>query len=163
MNKVCRTCNEEKPLESGFYRLTGYKDRYNNECKICARERSKIVKKEWYKKNTEKALGYHRNYIKTKGRALVNRHSAKYRATKLNATPVWIDDKAIKLIFDNCPVDKHVDHIVPLNSPIVCGLHWEGNLTYLAGSQNISKGNRYWPTMTAEEVEEATQFYRYRT
>lgn len=36
----------------------------------------------------------------------------------------------------------HVDHIYPLNSPIVCGLHVEDNLRLLFAGDNIAKGNR---------------------
>lgn len=41
----------------------------------------------------------------------------------------------------------HVDHIVPLNSPLVCGLHVESNLRVIPGPANLAKGNRYWPDM----------------
>lgn len=40
-----------------------------------------------------------------------------------------------------------VDHIVPLRSPLVCGLHCESNLRVIPKSQNCSKGNRTWPYM----------------
>jgi len=40
-----------------------------------------------------------------------------------------------------------VDHIYPLQSKWMCGLHCEANLQILTESQNASKGNRWWPGM----------------
>jgi hypothetical protein len=45
------------------------------------------------------------------------------------------------------PLNHDVDHIVPLTSKFVCGLHCEANLQYLPSRVNQSKKNRYWPDM----------------
>jgi hypothetical protein len=80
-------------------------------------------------------------------------NSAKRRAMLLNATPSWTNKEAVvgmyKLarLFNKTGLSLHVDHIVPLNSEKVCGLHCEANLQLLPSSNNISKGNRHWPDM----------------
>ncbi len=40
-----------------------------------------------------------------------------------------------------------VDHIVPLQNPLVCGLHCEANLRIILGADNFAKCNRWWPDM----------------
>lgn len=40
-----------------------------------------------------------------------------------------------------------VDHIIPLQSRLVCGLHNEFNLRVITAKENNAKGNRYWPDM----------------
>lgn len=39
-------------------------------------------------------------------------------------------------------IPYHVDHIVPLQSPIVCGLYAPANLRPIPGAENCSKGQR---------------------
>lgn len=78
-------------------------------------------------------------------------------AKKLSATPKWLSSeqllqiKKIYAIAGNLTnlsgAPHHVDHIVPLRSKRVCGLHVPWNLQVLSASENSSKSNRVWPDM----------------
>ena len=73
---------------------------------------------------------------------------ARRRAARKMATPAWADREAIIGIYrEAAKAGCHVDHIVPLTSRLVCGLHCEANLQVLPGKENQSKGNRHWPDM----------------
>ena len=76
------------------------------------------------------------------------------RWQKAMATPLWANKGAMLAIYREARrleretgKPHHVDHIVPLVSRRVCGLHCEHNLCVLPGSENTSKGNRRWPDM----------------
>lgn len=87
-----------------------------------------------------------------------DKHAAKEarrRAAKLRATPAWADQNAIAELYRMASeeslrtgVPMHVDHIVPLKSRHVCGLHCEANLQVLPALSNLSKSNRFWPGMS---------------
>jgi hypothetical protein len=79
-------------------------------------------------------------------------YTAKRRSAKLSATPAWVEFDAILSLYTEARsrsesegVVYHVDHIVPLQSEFVCGLHCLSNLQIIPGKENISKGNRTWP------------------
>lgn len=79
----------------------------------------------------------------------------RYRqAAQLRATPAWANEFFIEEIYDLAArrtkatgFPWHVDHIVPLRSPLVSGLHVEHNLRVIPAVENIAKGNRHWPGM----------------
>ncbi len=83
-----------------------------------------------------------------------NARGTKRRALKIQATVAWADQSKIDRLYAEAQrlseltgMIYHVDHIVPLNSAIVSGLHNEFNLQLLPGQDNLRKGNRHWPDM----------------
>lgn len=108
---------------------------------------------EWARNNREKVRVAQSKYgreNKEKGRAT----AMAYYANKTNSTPSWGRKRYIELFYKMAKIEQdridgpvHVDHIVPLRSGIVCGLHVEHNLQLLTAKHNQSKGNRQWPDM----------------
>lgn len=92
------------------------------------------------KANAAQRAWYHRNKHKKQAA------KGQRRAKKLCATPAWFERQAIGLVYLKAQeLGLEVDHIVPLNSRIVSGLHVHANLQLLAPSENRAKGNRIWP------------------
>lgn len=91
--------------------------------------------------------------FRTEHRDVVNARNNMRRAMKRNAVPKWANKDHIDGIYELCAMlrnlglDFDIDHIVPLKSDVVCGLHVENNLQILASLENQRKGNRYWPDM----------------
>lgn len=82
-----------------------------------------------------------------KRRVISKAHSAARRARKLGATPSWLTQEQhaeMKRFWADCPPGMTVDHMVPLKSDKVCGLHVPWNLQYLSPSDNFKKSNRFW-------------------
>lgn len=80
---------------------------------------------------------------------ILNARAAKRRFALRQAVPAWADLDKIALIYAEAQKAPglHVDHIVPLQSDLVCGLHCEANLRVIPATENIGKGNRHWPDM----------------
>lgn len=85
-----------------------------------------------------------------------NACGARRRAVKRQACPPWTKlspyKEQIEAVYTNAKwledlsgEPYSVDHIVPLKSDFVCGLHVPSNLQPLPFSENSSKGNYYWP------------------
>lgn len=85
---------------------------------------------------------------------LIRYRYSQRRSLKLQRTPLWSNSGEILEFYITAEglgmitgVHYEVDHIVPLQSHLVCGLHCEANLQVLQRSENRSKSNRYWPDM----------------
>lgn len=133
-----------------YYKLNQKKNRKKNI--YLARQKAKIyyyknkkhrlaLHKKWRKKNKEQIKKQQKLYV-INNREKIRHKVALRRSNKLKATPKFANLKKIKEIYKNCPKGYHVDHIIPLKNPIICGLHVEWNLQYLPAKQNLSKNNK---------------------
>lgn len=107
-----------------------------------------------YRKRNEQRERIYRKLYAANNRDKLAAKASMRRALKLMATPEWANKAAIFEIYEFCArvsnsmnVEHHVDHIVPLVSDLVCGLHCESNLRVIPATINLSKSNRYWPDM----------------
>lgn len=106
-------------------------------------------RKKWYDANSERKLKYNR-WWRGMNKAKIQQYNSTRRANIKRAIPGWADvDKILDVyrqsvtISTNTGTTHHVDHIVPLSHPLVCGLHVHENLQILPGVDNMEKGNRF--------------------
>ena len=120
-------------IEEVAARVQWHKDNRDNSLKIKkkCRDKNKAVY------NARARIRSYENRPKSRA------NTAKYRASKIKATPIWTDLESIQEIYLSCPAGYHVDHIVPLRGKNVCGLHVPWNLQHLPALENISKNNRF--------------------
>lgn len=125
-------------------------------------------RKAWTLKNPEIANKCHKDkkarrpeHYRAIQRAAVKRWTLKFpekvadyeqrrRSAKLQATPIWANRSEILSIFrlarilrDVTGCRYHVDHIVPLQHPLVCGLHVTANLRVIGAFDNGCKYNSF--------------------
>jgi len=136
--------------------------------------------KRWQAKNTDKKRAYSEQYysnpINRERRHFMHQKwaarnldyyrakDAQRRAQKQNATPWWADLDAIRAIYaemlrlnKETGIAHHVDHIVPLVSKKVCGLHVSWNLRIVTATENMKKHNRLLEDIEMEEEYKARQ------
>ncbi len=101
-------------------------------------ERQRINSRKYIAKNREKKREYEKKY-RLKYPERIAHAAAKRRAAKKNAIPKWADMEKIKEIYRNRPEGYEVDHVIPLQGRIVCGLHCEDNMQYLTKINNQRK------------------------
>ena len=132
------------------------------------RERLTAKARAWRADNIEKSSEINTRHKRRNKEALYVKHVewvrnnrdkrraayAARKAAKILATPSWANREAIEEIYRQAlAIERekgermHVDHIVPLQHPLVCGLHCEANLQILPGDENESKRNNWWPDM----------------
>ena len=110
-------------------------------------ERNTQLTKAWVEKNPQRRREIANNWRKNNPEK-VNAIYAHRRAAKLRAVPSWANHFFIQEIYDLARrrtkatgIKWHVDHIVPLQSNLVCGLHVEHNLQVIPSRDNQKKNN----------------------
>jgi len=158
--KVCAICNVKKWSSENEDRRDSYikmwrinNPKYNADYYERTKDLSKARFKKWTDQNPEK----NKNRIakwSLVNKAKMNEKCMRRVATKKQATPKWADLKEIELFYQASLAFKlytgqeyNVDHIVPLKSEFVCGLHVPANLQVLTKTENVSKKNYWWPDM----------------
>ena len=117
------------------------------------RDRINAVSREWVSNNKKKVATSLKKW-KQANKHLVNRSNAERRASRMQAVFVGVDKEwynfFMKEIYDlaqlrteTSGIQHHVDHIVPLINPTVCGLHTPDNMQILTYAENCSKGNKH--------------------
>lgn len=130
--KVCSKCKQNFPSTvEYFYPHVRRSDGLNNYCITCDNKQGK----KHYELNKHK----------------YNSWAGKYRAEKRKALASWANLEVIEKFYEEARFNTrvgipcHVDHIDPLQSPLVCGLHVENNLRVVEASDNIGKKNKFTP------------------
>lgn len=72
-------------------------------------------------------------------------YQARRRVIKLRAGSIMSEQhtQQLKDFYQQCPENKEVDHVVPLQGETVSGLHVPWNLQYLTPARNRAKGNTF--------------------
>lgn len=147
-----RTRNKDK-------RLTQSKEYYLSNS-VAIKEKSAIRyqnNKEQYLERCKKdyAENKHQRSAKKAEWKQINKHmiasySASRRAIRIKATPSWSDKNKINEFYETANGLSmitgdwyHVDHIIPLKSKLVCGLHTHGNLRVITAKENLLKFNNF--------------------
>jgi len=173
--KRCCVCGIIKP-ESEFYLAKGRPIFRCKPCSVLAakkwsnenKEKSNAAAREWRKRNKERHHAMVTAWDKAhpiEKLAQVKRYQKKYPeriralqrkrdASKIGATPKWANLFFLEEAYDlarrrtKCTGFKwHVDHIVPLQSKLVCGLHSHTNIQVIPAIHNQKKNNKFWPDM----------------
>lgn len=144
---ICVQCEKER---KDFWRKNNL-EKHNARCLEWSKNNPEKQKQIYEKRKTSlEYLSWQKRYKKEyyclnkeRIRAYTNKRRKKFK----QATPKWLsefDKLLINEIYHLAQLrNQTVDHIVPLQGEIVCGLHVPWNLQLLSYSENFSKSNKF--------------------
>lgn len=143
-NSVCLECHNVRGQANHYKhyeRIREHKLAKQKLWRDTHKEEVRLQKQEWLRAN----------------KAIHQFNSAKRRAMLKRATVEWADPAAILKLYEESTrlttttgVPHHVDHIIPLQHDMVCGLHCEANLRVIPAEENWSKHNKFDVTVEIE-------------
>jgi len=149
--KTCSKCNKIKPT-SEFNKDNQRIDGLYPSCKDCRildRQKNKKLiyeQKKCYRLNNKEKISIAKKKYAIANKDKINVLNAKHRSLKKRSLVSWYESEKelIKLKYKEAQkFGLHVDHIVPLQHSLVCGLHCNDNLQLLTPFDNISKSNNF--------------------
>ena len=166
--------NGDKTYEGKECKVCGTVDKYTSSraCVCCANKKATAAYnaldpntrsenyKALYHKNPEKyrqrSLDYYHdnkdnNEYKERNRPMWRHKSANRRTRMMRPLTEHFKDQ-LRDIYNQCPADMVVDHILPINGDTVCGLHVPWNLMYLTPTENSKKSNKVFQDLPSIEV-----------
>lgn len=145
-----RQCRDRKYYHSGIIvpsRIAAIAEWHQNDY-IQNADARKNKSKLWRELNTLQALQTGQIWRKNNPEKVALYSCRRFGYIK-RATPQWVDLQQIKAVYlerdrltEETGIVHHVDHIVPIQGKIVCGLNVPWNLQVLTASENLSKGNQ---------------------
>lgn len=161
--RVCTRCGKAEPIAT-FRKSKLGKGGLHSVCRSCEAEACKKWKaankkkvsaynKSWYSSHIPDEIIRNKKWRENNRELMKRRYLMKYYR-RLKATPSWANKFFISEAYELAGLRTrvfgfpwNVDHIVPMKSELVCGLHVEYNLQVIPRVENIVKGNRSWPDM----------------
>lgn len=147
----CKKCKANQDSQGRLKRLS------SESAKEKERQRLRDIRSNETQEQYEIRLTKGRDYAKSNPDILL-RNTRKRQARLIQATPRWSEDEFEQFYIEEIyhlsalrkqllNTDFNVDHIVPLRSEFVCGLHCMSNLRILPAKTNKQKLNLHWPDM----------------
>ena len=158
--KTCKKCCCKKSFTE-FYNNSQTSDGVRTVCKSCDNKRKSVYveknidavanTKAKYRGKTKEKLSVYLTQWRKENSYKMCTYASKRRALLIGATPSWVDEGKIEFFYKQAALMNQqfpemryeVDHIIPLNSHLVCGLHTHENMQILSAKQNRSKKNSF--------------------
>jgi hypothetical protein len=167
-DSACRTCNESGVLFREKFSKQNNAFYKQPDCKKC----EYAAHRRWVENNRERNRELVMNYYFRKNgprkhrkssemtdelRKEYRRNKSRARASRAKHARVDWDKELTQLVMneaiDLCRlrrnhtgIEWHIDHVIPLKSKIVCGLHVWNNLAVIPAVENLRKGNKFCPS-----------------